>query len=131
MSSNFFESKSVLPQNSDAISVSELNFYAEKLLSSDRVLKNVTVEGEISGFKRYYTSGHCYFSLKDDASSVRCVMFKGYADGLNFSPKDGMRVIISGHATLYSKEGQFQLYAQSGRRRTVSGILADESEIRE
>ncbi|MBQ9949111.1 MAG: exodeoxyribonuclease VII large subunit [Clostridia bacterium] len=113
MSSNFFESKSVLPQNSDAISVSELNFYAEKLLSSDRVLKNVTVEGEISGFKRYYTSGHCYFSLKDDASSVRCVMFKGYADGLNFSPKDGMRVIISGHATLYSKEGQFQLYAQS------------------
>jgi exodeoxyribonuclease VII large subunit len=91
--------------------VSEVNEYIKKLLSVDIILNNLQVEGEISNFK-YHSSGHMYFSLKDDKSRLRCVMFKGQAKLLKFIPEDGMKVIIKGYISLYERDGQYQLYVQ-------------------
>lgn len=93
-------------------SVSELNSYVNLVLSLDGNLKDITVRGEISGFKRH-PSGHLYFTLKDENSSVRTVMFKFYAGRLSFFPKEGMAVTVTGHVGLYEKDGSFQLYAES------------------
>ena len=113
MASDFFsEESTVLSDDVKALTVTQLNKYVEYRLSSDDALRGLSVEGEISGFKRYYSSGHCYFTLKDRNSSVNCVMFKGNAASLTFSPSDGMYVIIMGYASLYSTTGQFQIYVE-------------------
>ena len=90
--------------------VSELNEYVATLLSADPNLCEIRVNGEISGFKRH-SSGHLYFSLKDESALVRCVMFRQQAIRLNFQPQDGMQVLLYGRASLYEKDGSFQLYA--------------------
>lgn len=90
--------------------VSELNEYVSTVLSSDPNLCELRVRGEISGFKRH-SSGHLYFSLKDESALVRCVMFRQQATRLNFEPQDGMQVLLYGRAALYEKDGSFQLYA--------------------
>ena len=90
--------------------VSELNEYVSTVLSSDPNLCELRVRGEISGFKRH-SSGHLYFSLKDESALVRCVMFRQQAMRLNFEPQDGMQVLLYGRAALYEKDGSFQLYA--------------------
>ena len=90
--------------------VSELNEYVSLVLSGDPNLSDLRVSGEISGFKRH-SSGHLYFSLKDENALVRCVMFRQQAMRLTFSPQDGMQVLLYGKASLYEKDGSFQLYA--------------------
>ena len=90
--------------------VSELNEYVGLVLSADPNLCELRVSGEISGFKRH-SSGHLYFSLKDEGALVRCVMFRQQAMRLTFSPQDGMQVMLYGRASLYEKDGSFQLYA--------------------
>ena len=90
--------------------VSELNEYVSLVLSNDPNLCDLRVSGEISGFKRH-SSGHLYFSLKDESALVRCVMFRQQAIRLNFQPQDGMQVLLYGKASLYEKDGSFQLYA--------------------
>ena len=91
--------------------VSELNEYVDLMLSRDPFVGELTVTGEISAFKRH-TSGHLYFTLKDDAASVRCVMFRPNALRLGFFPKDGMSVRIEGRAGLFGRDGAFQVYAE-------------------
>ena len=91
-------------------SVSELNEYVGCVLSTDPNLSELRVSGEISGFKRH-SSGHLYFSLKDENALVRCVMFRQQAMRLTFQPQDGMQVLMYGKASLYEKDGSFQLYA--------------------
>ena len=91
-------------------SVSELNEYVGCVLSADPNLCELRVSGEISGFKRH-SSGHLYFSLKDENALVRCVMFRQQAMRLTFQPQDGMQVLLYGKASLYEKDGSFQLYA--------------------
>ena len=88
-------------------SVWELNTYVSLMLSGDENMQDVTVNGEISGFKRHI-SGHLYFTLKDDRAAVRCVMFKPNALRLTFFPKDGMQVQLHGSAGLYERDGSFQ-----------------------
>ncbi len=95
-----------------AITVTQLNEYVGTLLSGDPLLRGLKVTGEISGFKRH-TSGHIYFSLKDETAVVRCVMFRAAAQSLDFVPQDGMRVLTGGYASLYVRDGQYQLYVQS------------------
>ena len=90
--------------------VSELNEYVSLMLSNDPNLSDLRVSGEISGFKRH-SSGHLYFSLKDEGALVRCVMFRQQAMRLSFQPQDGMQVLLYGRASLYEKDGSFQLYA--------------------
>jgi exodeoxyribonuclease VII large subunit len=96
-------------------SVTELNEYVGTLLSADPNLSDIRVSGEISGFKRH-SSGHLYFSLKDENALVRCVMFRQQAMRLAFRPEDGMQVVLIGRASLYQKDGSFQLYANAMRK---------------
>lgn len=91
------------------LGVSQFNFYVKSLLEGQPQLKEVYVRGEISNFSRNNISGHCYFSLKDEAASVRCVMFRRNAENLLFTPQVGMRIILRGSATLYERDGVFQL----------------------
>ena len=101
--------------------VSELNEYVDLMLSRDPFLGELTVTGEISAFKRH-SSGHLYFTLKDDAASVRCVMFRPNALRLSFFPKDGMSVRIEGRAGLFGRDGSFQVYAER-MEKTGDGAL--------
>ena len=100
---------------SGALSVSELNEYARKLLAGDPLLRAVEVSGEISGYKHHY-SGHRYFSLKDENARVQCVMFRQHAMGLDFQPADGMRVTVRASASIYPQNGSFQLYVTAMRQ---------------
>ena len=92
-----------------ALSVTQLNEYLKMLLDGDRVLSSVFVRGEISNFK-LYSSGHAYFTLKDDAGQLKSVMFRSYCSRLAFMPEDGMRVIAHGRVSVYESSGQYQLY---------------------
>lgn len=103
------------------LSVSQLNEYVRRLLAGDPMLRSLRVEGEISGFKRY-TSGHLYFTLKDETASVSCVMFRTAAETLDFRPQDGQRVTISGSASLYPQRGQYQLYVERMQREGVGEL---------
>ena len=91
------------------LSVTQLNEYLKMVLDGDRVLSNVYVRGEISNFK-LYSSGHAYFTLKDDAWQLKSVMFRSYCSRLIFKPEDGMRVIAHGRVSVYESSGQYQLY---------------------
>ena len=95
-----------------SLSVSELNEYVRRLLAGDVLLRNLEVTGEISGYK-HHVSGHRYFSLKDAGARVQCVMFRQNALGLNFQPGDGMRVRVRASASLFPRDGSFQLYVSA------------------
>lgn len=103
------------------LSVSQLNEYVRRLLAGDPMLRSLRVQGEISGFKRY-TSGHLYFTLKDEEACVSCVMFRSAAEALDFRPQDGQRVTIRGSASLYPQRGQYQLYVERMQREGVGEL---------
>ena len=90
-------------------SVTELNNFVKTLLDNNENLKNVFVTGEISNFKNHY-SGHMYMTIKDEGGAIKAVMFSSYASRLKFVPENGMKVIILGSVSLYSKDGSYQLY---------------------
>ena len=94
------------------ISVSELNKYIKSKIDSDEILNNVLVKGEISNYKHHYT-GHLYFTLKDENSLIKCIMFKSAAVNLKFEPKDGMKVMIFGTVSVFERDGVYQIYAKA------------------
>ena len=94
------------------ISVTELNKYIKQKIDGDEMLNNVLVKGEISNYKHHYT-GHLYFTLKDDNSLIKCIMFKSYAGNLKFEPKDGMKVTLSGTVSVFERDGVYQIYAKA------------------
>lgn len=94
----------------DFINVTTLNRLAKEVLAQCEPLNHLIVCGEISGFTRHYKSGHLYFTLKDETASVKGVMFRSQARLLSFEPQNGMLVLAYGHATLYERDGAFQLY---------------------
>ena len=93
----------------NAISVSELNNYIKDKIEADEMLNNVLIKGEISNFKNHY-SGHLYFTLKDEKSLIKCVMFKTYTSHLEFMPKDGMKVMVLGRVGVFERDGVYQVY---------------------
>ena len=94
-----------------AVSVTDLNKYIKNKIAEDENLSNIIVKGEISNFKHHYT-GHLYFTLKDENSLIKCIMFKSYAQKLNFEPKDGMKVYIFGAVSVFERDGVYQIYAK-------------------
>ncbi len=91
--------------------VSQVNGYIKNLISSDYLLRNIVIRGEISNCK-YHSMGHIYFTLKDESSSMPCVMFKGsIPNGLKFRLEDGQAVLITGSINVYERDGRYQLYA--------------------
>lgn len=99
-------------QEADALSVTELTFHIRRLFDEDSLLNRVAVRGELSNFRRHH-SGHCYFTLKDSAAALRCVMFRSRAVSLRFEPADGMQVRVLGRVAVYERDGSYQLYVDS------------------
>src|ERR1035437_7374380 len=89
-------------------SVGELTVYLKRLLETDALLSTVQVRGEISNFKRH-SSGHLYFSLKDDKALLSCVCFRGSAGNLRFDPGEGQQVVAWGAISIYEPQGKYQL----------------------
>ena len=96
----------------NAVTVTQLNKYLKDKFDNDENLEAILVKGEISNFKNHYT-GHLYFTLKDENSLIKCIMFKGYAERLNFIPKDGMKVMVFGSVSVFERDGVYQIYAKS------------------
>lgn len=93
-------------------SITQINAYIQGRMNEDPMLAQVAVRGEISNYK-LYPSGHHYFTLKDEQSALKCVMFKGNAMSLRFRPASGMKVIALGRISVYPRDGQYQLYVSS------------------
>ncbi len=106
----------------NSISVSELNKYIKEKFEEDEYFANVLVEGEISNFKNHYT-GHLYFTLKDEKSLIKSIMFKTYTTHLDFVPQDGMKVMILGSVSVFERDGTYQLYAKAMKQLGKTGDL--------
>lgn len=91
------------------LSISQINEYIRAKMDGDPLLNQIAVRGEISNYKMY-PSGHHYFTLKDESSALKCVMFKGNAFHLRFRPENGMQVIAIGRISVYPRDGAYQLY---------------------
>lgn len=91
--------------------VAQVNTYIKNMFTQDFMLNRIYVKGEVSNCK-YHSSGHIYFSLKDESGSMACVMFAGDRKGLAFPMKDGQRVIVLGRVSVYERSGSYQLYAR-------------------
>ncbi len=92
-------------------SVGQINRYVKNMFTQDFILQKIYVKGEVSNCK-YHTSGHIYFSLKDETGVLSCVMFAGHRRGLAFRMKDGDRVVVGGAVDVYERDGRYQLYAK-------------------
>ena len=91
--------------------VRQVNSYIKNMFTQDFMLSRIYVKGEVSNCK-YHTSGHIYFSLKDESGTIACVMFAGYRSGLSFRLQDGQQVIALGSVSIYERSGQYQLYVR-------------------
>lgn len=94
------------------LTVSEVNNYLKRIIDNDFILNNLSVKGEISNLK-YHSSGHIYFSLKDEGGKINCVMFRSKAIMLNLTLEEGMGVVIGGRASIYPQNGSIQLYCDT------------------
>ena len=109
-----FESIFSVPtrESSNAITVTQLNEYIKAKIDADGFLSHVLVKGEISNFTNHYKTGHFYFTVKDEGSLVKAVMFRSAASKLNFVPENGMKVLVRGRVSAYVRDGQYQLYCE-------------------
>lgn len=96
----------------EALSVTQLNGYIRLMMDNDDFLSSVAIRGEISNFKRH-TSGHLYFTLKDERSEISAIMFRSAADRLAFAPKSGMTVVVYGKVSVYEASGKYQIYVSA------------------
>lgn len=112
-----------------AITVTDLNQYIKNKIADDEYLNNVLVKGEISNFKNHYT-GHLYFTLKDENCLIKCIMFKSYAQKLNFMPKDGMKVLILGSVSVFERDGVYQIYAKAMQEDGIGDLYTKYQELK-
>lgn len=113
----------------NAITVTDLNKYIKDKIDDDEMLSNVLVKGEISNFKNHYT-GHMYFTLKDENSLIKCVMFKSYTTHLNFMPKDGMKVMVLGSVSVFERDGVYQIYAKAMKEDGLGSLYTAYEELK-
>ncbi len=112
-----------------AITVSDLNKYIKEKIAEDEYLNNILVKGEISNFKNHYT-GHMYFTLKDENSLIKCIMFKSYAQKLNFMPKDGMKVFLFGGVSVFERDGVYQIYVRAMQEDGLGDLYTKYQELK-
>ena len=112
-----------------AITVSQLNSYIKEKIAEDEALANVLVKGEISNFKNHYT-GHFYFTLKDENSLIKCIMFKTYAEKIDFMPKDGMKVMVFGGVSVFERDGVYQIYAKAMQEDGMGSLYTKYEELK-
>ena len=112
------------------ITITDLNKYIKDKIAGDEYLQNVYVKGEISNFKNHYT-GHLYFTLKDETSLIKCIMFKSFAERLKFTPKDGMKVIVFGTVSVYERDGVYQIYVKAMKEDGIGDLYTAYNELKE
>ena len=95
---------------STVLKVSQINTYLKSLMDDDINLRNIYITGEISNFTNHYRTGHLYFTLKDEKSAIKAVMFRSSASRLRFEPENGMKVLIRGSVTVFERDGTYQIY---------------------
>ena len=113
----------------EPISVSQLNKYIKNKVEQDEYLNNVLIKGEISNFKHHYT-GHMYFTLKDNNSLIKCIMFKSYTPHLNFVPKDGMSVIVLGTVSVFERDGVYQIYCKAMQQEGIGDLYKEYEKLK-
>ena len=113
------------------ITVSQLNFYLKSLIDNDQNLRFVFLEGEISNLTDHYSSGHIYFSLKDEKSVVKAVMFSYATKNLKFKPENGMKVILRARVSVYEPSGQYQLYVEDMQPDGVGALSLQFEQLKE
>lgn len=113
-----------------AISVSDLNGYIKKIMDNDFILNNAMIKGEISNFK-LHSSGHLYFSLKDEGSRINCVMFRQNTNTLSFKPSDGMKVLVKGRVSVYAKDGSYQIYCEEMKPEGIGELYIEFQKLKE
>ena len=113
----------------EILSVTQVNEYIQGKMNADPLLSQAAVRGEISNYK-CYPSGHHYFTLKDQESALKCVMFKGNAFSLRFRPESGMKVIALGRISVYPRDGQYQLYVSSMALDGIGDLYAAFEELK-
>ena len=113
-----------------AMTVTDLNKYMKQKVAEDEFLNNVYVKGEISNFKHHYT-GHMYFTLKDENSLIKCIMFKTATATLNFMPKDGMKVMILGSVSVFERDGVYQIYCKAMQEDGMGNLYTAFEELKE
>ncbi len=111
------------------LTVSALNNYMKKMIDADFILSNLNIKGEISNFKMH-SSGHLYFSLKDEGSKINCIMFRTNAANLNFVPKDGESVVVKGRVSVYEKDGAYQLYCTEMKQEGIGRLYVAFQEMK-
>ena len=115
--------------NIEPISVTDLNKYIKDKVAGDEYLNNVLVKGEISNFKHHYT-GHLYFTLKDDNSLIKCIMFKSFTQNLKFVPKDGMKVMVFGTVSVFERDGVYQIYCKAMQEEGMGSLYKAYEELK-
>ncbi len=113
----------------EPITVSYLNKYIKDKVAEDEYLNSVFVKGEISNFKHHYT-GHMYFTLKDEQSLVKCIMFKTSTATLNFVPKDGMKVVVLGSVAVFERDGVYQIYVKAMQEDGIGDLYKKFEELK-
>lgn len=113
----------------EPITVSYLNKYIKEKVAEDEYLNNVYVRGEISNFKHHYT-GHMYFTLKDESSLIKCIMFKSSTATLNFVPKDGMKVLVLGTVSVFERDGIYQIYVKAMKEDGIGDLYKEYEELK-
>ena len=113
----------------EPITVTYLNKYIKDKVAEDEYLNNVYVKGEISNFKHHYT-GHMYFTLKDENSLIKCIMFKSSTATLNFAPKDGMKVLVLGTVSVFERDGVYQIYIKAMKEDGIGDLYKEYEELK-
>lgn len=106
----------------NAYTVTQINHYIKNMFVQDYLLQAVSIKGEVSNCK-YHSSGHIYFTLKDRAATLSCVMFAGNRKGLGFTMSDGQQILVEGSIDIYERDGKYQLYARKIRRDGIGALF--------
>ena len=125
---SFDDNGNLLPQKNKT--VTEINEYLKWLIDGEMQLQDLYVVGELSNFKKH-TTGHCYFSLKDEKSEIRAVMFSSYAKKLSFKPENGLKVVVHARLSVYSQGGSYQLYVDSMQPDGIGSLYLAYEQLKE